>query len=171
MKALYRKNLKNRLLNLAKFPIINNRKSLIQAHLRSLWSSILGSFRSSRKTNFSGSFGIFLLLVPFALHAQETPSPSVPAEQSVLSHSGVRSTILIEAKGRSDDIVKAYDLLKKEKPTLRISAHTYSGAPLSNIIEIIAMPNGTLLLFRISSTQGVKNVFVSVDDVIDLFYS
>jgi chorismate mutase len=59
---LYPKNLKNRLLGLAKAPIIDDRKliriKLIRINLRSLRSSILGSFRSSRKTDFSGSLGI-----------------------------------------------------------------------------------------------------------------
>ena len=114
---------------------------------------------------------LFLLALPFALTAQESPAPPMPAESSALLRSTGRSTIVIEAKGRAEDIVKAYDLLKREKPTLRISAHTYSGAILSNVVEITAMPNGTLLLFRVSSTQGIKNVFVPVDDVIDLYYS
>ena len=112
---------------------------------------------------------MFSLLIPFILAAQETPPP--PTEPPALLHSTGRSTLVIEAKARADDIVKSYDLLKREKPTLRISAHTYSGVVLSNITEITAMPNGTLLLFRTSSTQGVKNTFVPVDDVIDLFYS
>ena len=59
---IYRKNLRNRLLGLAKAPISDDRKpvrvALIWTKLRSLCSSILGSFRSSRKTNFSGSFGM-----------------------------------------------------------------------------------------------------------------
>jgi len=58
---LYPKNLKNRLLGLAKAPTIDDRKRVrinaIRTRLRSLRSSILGSFRSSRKTDFSGFFG------------------------------------------------------------------------------------------------------------------
>jgi len=61
---LYPKNLKNRLLGLAKVPIIDDRKrmriALIHTRLRSLRSSILGNFRSSRKTDFSSSLGIAL---------------------------------------------------------------------------------------------------------------
>jgi len=59
---IYPKNLKNRLLGLAKAPIIDDRKrvriALINTRLRSLRPSILGIFRSSRKTDFSGSLGI-----------------------------------------------------------------------------------------------------------------
>ncbi|MBF8263601.1 MAG: hypothetical protein HW387_1266 [Parachlamydiales bacterium] len=107
---------------------------------------------------------LFLLFLPFALVAQETTAPAQ-------IQSGYRSTLIIEAKARSEDIIKAYELLKREKPTLKISARTYSGQILSNIADITPMPNGTLLLFRIASTQGVKNQFVSVEDVADLFYS
>ena len=60
---IYPKNLKNRLLGLAKAPIIDDRKlvriALIRTNLRRVRSSILGSFRSSRKTDFSGSLGLF----------------------------------------------------------------------------------------------------------------
>jgi|GEM_PF-1025918 len=60
---VYPKNLKNRFFGLAKAPIIDDRKlvriALIRTSLRSLWSSILGSFRGSPKADFSGSLGIF----------------------------------------------------------------------------------------------------------------
>lgn len=104
-----------------------------------------------------------LLCIPCAMIAQEAIAPS-PQSQN-------HCKLSIEAKARSEDILRAYDLLKKEKPTLKISARTYSGQTLNNIVDMTAMPNGTLLLFRISSTQGVKNQFVSVDDLLDLFYT
>jgi hypothetical protein len=113
----------------------------------------------------------FLIALPIALMAQETPPVPAPAEQTAaLSRPMGRSTILIEAKARAEDIMKAYDMMKKEKPTLRIAAHTENGPVLANIVDITIMPNGTWLLFRLSSSQGTKNQFVSVDDVIDLYY-
>lgn len=108
---------------------------------------------------------IFFLALPFALAAEETPQQSSPPLLP-----GSRSMIVIEAKARSDDVVKAYELLKREKPTLKISARTVSGQILSNIADITPMPNGTLLLFRLSTNLGVKNQFISVEDVADLFY-
>ena len=67
--ALYPKNLKNRLLGLAKALIIDDCKwvriALIRT-LQSLRSSILGSFRSNRKTDFSGSLGIAFLCLFFS---------------------------------------------------------------------------------------------------------
>lgn len=109
---------------------------------------------------------IFFLAIPFALMGQES-SPPPPSNLREIN----RSALVIEAKARAEDILKAYDTLKREKPTLKISARTFSGQILSNIVEISAMPNGTLILFRLSSTQGVKSLFISVDDVLDLFYS
>ena len=59
---LYPNNLKNWLLGLAKASIIDDRKliriGLIRTNLRSLRPSILKSFRSSRKANFSSCLGI-----------------------------------------------------------------------------------------------------------------
>ena len=76
--GIYPNHLKNRLLGLAKAPIIDDRKSvriaLIRTNLRSLRSSILGSFRSSRKTGFSDGLGIvaFLLIAAQPLRSQDS---------------------------------------------------------------------------------------------------
>jgi hypothetical protein len=113
-------------------------------------------------------FKYLSIMIPMALAAQESP-PS--AMQTAALPTNTRSVLVMEAKARAEDILKAYDLLKKEKPTLKISAKTYSGQVLSNIVDIIAMPNGTMLLFRLSSTQGLKNQMISVDDILELFYS
>lgn len=112
-----------------------------------------------------------MFFLPLALAAQETSQQQPTTPPSAIVQSISRSTVAIDAKARSEDILKAYDLLKREKPTLKISARTYSGQILSNVVDITAMPNGTLLLFRTSSAQGIKNQFISVDDVIELFYS
>ena len=59
---IYPKNLENRFLGLAKASIIDGRKltriELTRTNLRSLRSSILGSFRLIRKADFPGSLGI-----------------------------------------------------------------------------------------------------------------
>jgi hypothetical protein len=115
------------------------------------------------------------LLLFLAAVTQETPtSPPekklAPMEQ-VLSSPTSRSTVVMQAKARADDIVKAYDLFKRDKPTFRISVHTYSGQILSNILDITALPNGTFLLIKLSAQQGTKMQLVPVDDFQDLFYA
>ena len=126
----------------------------------------------------------FLPFLPFLLYAQQaaapqrTPektTPQRPAEKQMPAATAAasmsRSTMIIDAKARAEDILSAYDQLKHEKPTYHISARTYSGHILSNILDIAAMPNGTWLLIHISTIQGVKTQLISVDDIMDLFYS
>jgi|GEM_PF-594012 len=88
-KHLYPKNQENRLLGLAKAPRIDDHKririALIRIRLRSLRSSILGSFRSCQKTDFPGSLGIYILAyifsvasVAFAKNPAATKFPNAP---------------------------------------------------------------------------------------------
>ena len=81
-----------------------------------------------------------------------------------------RSMMLIDAKARADDILSAYDFFKKEKPSYNISARTYSGQLISNIVDIAAMPNGTWLILHLSTMQGTKTQVISVDEISELFY-
>ena len=94
---IYPKNLKNRLLGLAKAPIIDDRKlvriALIRTNLRNLRSSILGSFRGSRKTDFSGSLGIarLFLLALIVLTIPKTWNAIKGADSHLFSKNLVRT--------------------------------------------------------------------------------
>jgi hypothetical protein len=103
-------------------------------------------------------------------HEPTTPAKTASSARIAISTQG-RSTILIEAKARSDDLTKAYEALKREKPTLRISAHTVDGKGLANIMDITPMPNGTLLLLRLSTAQGTTYQLISIDEILDLYYN
>lgn len=117
---------------------------------------------------------LFLNLFPLFLIAQETQAPAAPMphsmEKAAPLSSQSRSVIMMDMKARTGDILKAYDWLKREKPTFRISAHTHTGPILSNIIDITPMPNETLLIFRLSTSQGIKYQVTPAEDILDLFY-
>ncbi len=118
------------------------------------------------------NFKALFIALPLMLTAQqpapvakEKPSPVIPP--SALG----KTTILIEAKARAGDLAKAFEFLKKDKPTFRISAHLTNGQVLSNIAEINPMPNGTLFIFKFSTPQGTSLQMVSIEEIVDFFYS
>jgi hypothetical protein len=99
-----------------------------------------------------------LLLATTALPPQEP----VPPTDSRLS-------IAIQPKMRADDLIKAFELLKKEKPTSKISLRTPGGI-LTNITDMSALPNGTLIVVKFTSQQGSKIQFLLIEEIQEIFY-
>ena len=115
----------------------------------------------------------FLLALPFSLGEQQTtaaPKETSPPPAFTPSMTGEKTTILIQAKARADDLTQAFDTFKKEKPTYRISARLANGDTLANILELTAMPNGTLFIAKVSTSLGSKIQLVSVDDIVDFYF-
>jgi hypothetical protein len=81
-----------------------------------------------------------------------------------------RSIMVIDAKARANDILSAYEFFKHEKPTYQVSARTYGGQIISNILDLTAMPSGTWLILHLSTMQGVKTQIFSVEEISELFY-
>jgi hypothetical protein len=76
-----------------------------------------------------------------------------------------RSIMVIPPKERALDYVKAFELLKLEKPSAKIFFQLSSNKIINNIIDIALLDNGTLLLFKIATTQGTKLVIVPIEDI------
>lgn len=121
------------------------------------------------------NFKALFIAMPLTLAAQQLTMPSkeksaAPTSETPVSSLG-KTTILIQAKARADDLVKAYDFLKKDKPTFRISARLSTGQVLANILDMTPMPNGTLFIFKYSTPQGTSIQIVSIEEIMDFFYS
>lgn len=112
----------------------------------------------------------FLLITCALFGAQETPKlPEVtPKVPPLTSNSQSRSMIVIDPKVRSEDYVKAFDLLHKDKPTLKISIHTHEGN-LNNVTDVTS--GGTLLIIKTLSNQGIKTQIVPVEEIVEITYS
>ena len=76
-----------------------------------------------------------------------------------------RSIMIIDPKARGEDFVKAFDLLKRDKPSSRIFYRLFNGQTIANIIELSLIDNGTLVLFKVTTTQGLKYLVVSTEDI------
>ncbi len=94
-------------------------------------------------------------LTAMSLHATELPKAIFP----------------IDHKQRTADIVQAYELLKKDKPTLKIALRTTAGAIYANVSELTSASGGTLLFVKNISQQGSKYTILPVEEVAEINYS
>lgn len=79
-----------------------------------------------------------------------------------------KSYISIDAKKRAEDYLKAYELLRKDKPSSRIFFKLTNGSSISNIADVQIVENGTLILFKTTTTQGFKYEIVPVEEISSL---
>ncbi len=99
-------------------------------------------------------------LSSLALCADESPAQLPPRTHS-LQYS-------VEAKARAQDYLQAFDMLRKEKTTGKVQFLLKDGSAVSNIIDIQLMEQGSLLLFRFNSSQGIRFRVVALEDILRL---
>src|SRR3972149_7668508 len=101
----------------------------------------------------------------------ETPSSiATTGEMSVSQEPSVRSSMIIDPKQRAQDFQQAYDMLKKEKTAGKVYFQFSDGSSIGNIIAMTTMANGTIVLFRYNSSQGIKFQIVKIEDILTLQY-
>jgi len=111
------------------------------------------------------------LLMTTTLFAKDNPTTAqVLNEPAIASSSNSKSVIMITAKERSGDFVQAFNLLRKEKPTLKISIRT-ANEVLNNITDLSVTQNGTLFLIKLSTPQGPKMVVLPLEDLEEISHS
>ncbi|MBM3183708.1 MAG: hypothetical protein FJZ64_00155 [Chlamydiae bacterium] len=112
-----------------------------------------------------------LLLTSFLLAAQEPVALEKPTPpQAAVSSQDMRTTLLIDPKQRAKDYIQAFELLRREKPTLKVNVMTKTG-PLLNVSEIAAADNGTLLFIKMPSNQGTKYLILPIEEIQEIVYS
>lgn len=112
---------------------------------------------------------MFLLLANVIL-AQEAPKVPMPTAPVVTATNSDKSVIVIDSKARTNDFVQAFDMLRKDKPTLKIMVRT-SSTTFQNVTDIAAAPGGTLLLIKVLSNQGPRIQIVPVEEMMEINYS
>jgi len=98
------------------------------------------------------------------------PSAATTREMSVSQEPSVRSSMIIDPKQRAQDFQQAYDMLKKEKTAGKVYFQFSDGSSIGNIIDMTTMANGTIVLFRYNSSQGIKFQIVKIEDILTLQY-
>ena len=118
-------------------------------------------------------FSIFTLSTCFILAEEKTTTTpddtKKEKEKSVLplptDKQQQRSIMIIEPKARAEDFIKSFEMLKKDKPSSRIYYKLFNNQTINNIIDINMLDNGTLILFKIATTQGTKFLIVPTEDI------
>ncbi len=90
------------------------------------------------------------------------------AELAAAQNQTSRSIMTIEAKKRAEDYLKAYQLIRQNNPSSRIFFKLANGTTLTNIADVTVLENGTLMLFKTTTTQGLKNDVIPVEEIIAL---
>lgn len=112
------------------------------------------------------------LLLAQALLTQETPPPSSPPPAApIASTIGEKGVMLIDPKARATDYIQVFDLLRRDKPTLKIAIRAQNGQILNNVIDLSTTHNGTLFIVKVMSNQGTKYQFLPVEEILEINYS
>lgn len=107
----------------------------------------------------------------FSVEPAEKPSDQKPKkeEPKILpvpsSQLPQRSIMIVQSKEKAADLINAFELLKKEKPSTKIFFKLYSGKTITNIIDVSMLDNGTLILFKVPTSQGTKSIVVATEDI------
>lgn len=117
---------------------------------------------------------LFPLFACTALCAAQEPAPpltpSVKTPPTAIAAPESRSFLTIDPKARAKDYVAAFELLRKEKPALKIDLQTSSGT-LSNIVDLSVSEEGTLMFVKIPSNQGTKYLILPLEHIQEIAYS
>lgn len=100
------------------------------------------------------------------------PSEQQP-EKTIIEHHSAQSSrsIFIDPKARALDFQQAFDLLRKEKTANKVQFILDNGKTISNIIDMVILSNGSLILFKFSSQQGIKYQVVPVESIESISHS
>lgn len=114
---------------------------------------------------------LLLCLIPIGsiLHSQTTQNSTPSAQQVEAAQSKPMETtsgvLMIDPKARVSDYLKAFDLLKKEKTAPKIFLELRSGQKITNLVEMTALPDNTLLIIRSNTAQGVKIDILPIEEL------
>jgi len=113
--------------------------------------------------------GLFLLfLSAISVFAQENEIPTKTMPQTAAISGDQKDVIVIDPKERSQDFAEAYEIIKKGKSPQSIIFHLSDGRALTNVTEMSAMKNGTLILFKIATNMGVKIELVPIESLLSI---
>lgn len=89
-----------------------------------------------------------------------TTTPAMPPPRS-----DTMSYITIDPKSRAADLKEAFEYLRRERTSQKVSVHFSNQPAISNILDFTLMQNGTIILFRYNTTQGIKYMMTNIEDI------
>lgn len=87
------------------------------------------------------------------------------------TNDGPSELMVIQPNLRAKDLKGAYDFHKKNKIPGEIIYTLNSGEKLMSIIEVTDLPGGTMLIFKLNTTQGTRYHIVGVEQIHSVTFS
>ena len=103
-----------------------------------------------------------------------TAQPSHPSYKEIattLPFSSKQSEVMIiQPEMRAKDIQESFEYLKTMNPGEKLAVKLISGALITEIMDIKVMKGGTMIIFRINSSQGQKFHVVKTEQIDTLIH-
>jgi hypothetical protein len=90
-------------------------------------------------------------------------------DEAAETQSSSKHLMIIDPKLRAMDYQQAFELLRKEKTSGKVAFELANGKAISNIIDLTLMGNGTMILFRYNTPQGIQFQIVNLEDIVSLY--
>lgn len=97
----------------------------------------------------------------------QQPAVLLEAASKTPATKGVMS---IDPKMRAADLMQAFETLRREKTTAKVVFQLASGKTITNIIEMTLMTNGSVILFRYNTSQGIQLQVVPTEEIVSLYH-
>jgi hypothetical protein len=115
---------------------------------------------------------ILILFLAFStvLFAQTEKKNDISSQARSLAIAGVSNTkaiLVIDPKFRAQDIIGAYNDIKKDSSS-KIVFYLNNNKIISNVIDISNTPNSTVLIFKTTTNIGIKQEAVFLEDILSI---
>jgi hypothetical protein len=97
--------------------------------------------------------------------ADPAKADKIPDDTFAAVSQGAKEMMIIPPHARAQDFKEAFDLLKRVKSQDKITFFLKDKSKISGILDVDVLPGGTMLNFKINTTQGVRYQIVRVEDV------
>ena|ERR1700722_9372967 len=97
--------------------------------------------------------------------------PAVLVEAAAANKAATTKGVMtIDPKMRAADLMQAFETLRREKTTAKVVFQLANGKTLTNIIEMTLMTNGSVILFRYNTPQGIQLQVVPTEEIVSLYH-
>jgi hypothetical protein len=103
------------------------------------------------------SVNLFLIAAPTA--------PSSQGTQDAIAATTSKEVMVISPQNRAQDFKEAFDYLKKIQTQSKITFTLKDHTKLSQVLDVLVMPGGTMLNFKINTVQGIQYQIIPIEDI------
>ena len=105
---------------------------------------------------------ILAIFLNTLIFAQKTQTQM---EQEVATLSDAKEVMLIQPQQRAQDFKEAFDYLKKIQTQSKITFVLKDSTKISQILDVTVLPGGTMLNFKLNTTQGIQYEIIRIEDI------